>query len=236
MKKTVFFLNMFPDYEPPEALKSVLSQAAIVAADIDPEGSSVEVAIHSEVYIPVAQLEEISRELRLSYGLRKLRITATHPADQLQNVTVDELMGLFVEENSMNRSALAGAKWNWKGNTLTVKLMANGVKELREGVPAVAQNLSQRFDVPVQIEIEGGNALEGKALFEAMDRMRENYLQVSPAAAAAPQKAAAPKQDSTTFYGKPIKTPAVPMRELSLDIGSVTVEGKVFSVEHKELK
>ena len=236
MKQQVFFPNMFPDYEPPEALKSVLSQAAIVAADIDPEERSVEVAIHSETYIPIMDLEQVCQELRLSYGLKHLHITATHPAKELQKVTAEELMHLFVAENSMNRSALAGAQWNWDGDKLTVKLRANGVKELRECVPPVVRNLSQRFDVPVQIEIEAGSTLEGKALFEAMDRMRESYLHTTPAGSAAPQKAAAPKPESNTFYGKPIKTPAVPMQELSLDMGSVTVEGKVFSVEHKELK
>ena len=115
MKEQVYFLNMFPDYEPPEALQSVLSQAVIVAADIDPESHSVEVAILCDVYIPMAQLEEVSRELRLSYGLRRLNITATHPAHQLQNVAPEELMGLFVAENYMNRSALAGAQWRWEG-------------------------------------------------------------------------------------------------------------------------
>jgi hypothetical protein len=37
MSKTVFFLNMFSDYQPPEPLLGLLSQAAITAADIDPE-------------------------------------------------------------------------------------------------------------------------------------------------------------------------------------------------------
>ena len=83
MKQQVYFLIMFPDYEPPEALQSVLSQAAIVAADIDPEEHSVEVAVHSEDYIPIADLEQGSRDLRLSYGLRWLHITATHPAKEL---------------------------------------------------------------------------------------------------------------------------------------------------------
>ena len=36
MTDQVFFLNMFPDYAPPEELNAALSQAAIVAADIDP--------------------------------------------------------------------------------------------------------------------------------------------------------------------------------------------------------
>ena len=34
--ESVSILNMFPDYEPPEVLRESLSQAAIVAADIDP--------------------------------------------------------------------------------------------------------------------------------------------------------------------------------------------------------
>ena len=36
MSNTVCFLNMFPDYQPPEPLFGMLSQAAVTAADIDP--------------------------------------------------------------------------------------------------------------------------------------------------------------------------------------------------------
>ncbi len=236
MNKTVYFPNMFPDYEPPEALCSALSQAAIVAADIDPESRSVEVVIHCEQYIPLQQLQTVSDELRNAYGLRKLHITATHPAHQLQKVSNDELMQLFVAQNSMNRATLAGARWHWEGEKLTVCLLGNGVDGLKEALPSVCQNLRQRFAVPVEICIEAGKALEGKALFEEMERLRGSYLQHTPAAAAAPQKTAAPKQESNAFYGKPIKTPPIAMRELSLDMGTVTVEGKVFAVEHKELK
>ena len=57
MEEQIFFLNMFPDYEPPEELYAALSQAAIAAADIDPETRSVHVALHSERYIPQRLLE-----------------------------------------------------------------------------------------------------------------------------------------------------------------------------------
>ncbi len=206
------------------------------SADIDPESRSVEVVIHCEQYIPLQQLQTVSDELRNAYGLRKLHITATHPAHQLQKVSNDELMQLFVAQNSMNRATLAGARWHWEGEKLTVCLLGNGVDGLKEALPSVCQNLRQRFAVPVEICIEAGKALEGKALFEEMERLRGSYLQHTPAAAAAPQKTAAPKQESNAFYGKPIKTPPIAMRELSLDMGTVTVEGKVFAVEHKELK
>ena len=51
MSEQVKFLNMFPDYEPPEALQEALSQAAIVAADINPNTRSVDIAVYSEILL-----------------------------------------------------------------------------------------------------------------------------------------------------------------------------------------
>ncbi len=237
MSKTVLFLDMFPDYQPPDALRAVLSQAAIAAADIDPIAQRVHVALHSEAYIPLRLLKEVSKQLQDSYGLRQLELTATHPADQMQKMENEELRDLFVEENSLNRGALAGAKWKWEGDKLTVQLVGNGVKQLQEAVPAVQTQIRQRFAVPVTIEFEAGQALEGKELFAAMEKMRDQAMAaVSVAPSSAEQKKAAPQPETTTFYGKPFKGQAVAMKDLNLDMGSVIVEGKVFAVEHKELK
>lgn len=38
------------------------------------------------------------------------------------------------------------------------------------------------------------------------------------------------------IYGKSIRTKAIPMREVRLDLRRVTVSGKVFAVDHRELK
>ncbi len=237
MRQTVYFPQMFPDYEPPETLKSVLSQAAIVAADIDPESRTVELAIHSEIYIPKAELDALASGIRDSYGLKALFLTATHPAHQLQMLTAEELRDLFVEQNSMHRGALAGAAWNWEGSTLKVKLLGNGLKALQESAPAVCRNLQERFSCGVSIEFEAGKALEGKALFDAMEKMRNEMIIAAPTAfPAAEKKTASAPQESAAFYGKPFKGPSAPMQQLNLDMGSVIVEGRVFAVEHKELK
>lgn len=236
MDKTVLFLDMFPDFQPPDELRSALSQAAIAAADIDPVAQKVQVALHSNCYIPLRHLKEISRQLQLSYGLRSLELTATHPADQLQKMEPEELRDLFVEQNSMNRGALAGAQWQWTDQKLTVKLLGNGVEQLQETAPAVQRQLQQRFATPVTIEFEAGQALEGKDLFAAMEKMRDEALATVSVAVPAPEKKPQSQPESVTFYGKPFKGVAIPMKDLNLDMGSVIVEGKVFAVEHKELK
>ena len=69
MKSNVFFLNMFSAYEPPEHLKTVLSQAAISAADIDPNARTILVHLDSPVYIDQSELNAAAADIAQIYGL-----------------------------------------------------------------------------------------------------------------------------------------------------------------------
>ena len=235
MREHVLFLNMFSLYQPPETLSGILSQAAIVAADIDPASRRVTVAIECPTYIPQRLIDEISKGVCSVYGLRELILNAVHPSDQLHCIEADELLSMFVEHNSMTRGSLAGAQWDWQDNKLVINLVGNGKDLLEECVPAVRNALAQRFAVNVEIEIHAGTSLEGQALFDAMAKMRGNLIEQIPVTAPAAKKESA-SQDNGAIYGRPFKGKSVPMNEVSLDMGNVIVEGKVFSVEHKELK
>ena len=236
MNYAVFFLNMFPDYEPPEALCEPLSQAVISAADIDPENRWVSVTLHSDNYIPQRLLSQAQRDIAAIYGLKKLEIHPVFPENTLHSIEEEELRQLFVEENSMCRASLAGAKWTWEGNTLHVHLLANGVDLLEECRRCVVRKLNTRFDTAVHIQFHAGQNLQGKELFAHMEKLRDSMLSDLPKTGAAPQKKEQAAQPSDAIYGKPFKGKAVPMKELSLDMGIVIVEGKVFALEHKELK
>ena len=238
MNQPIYIFAMFPDYRPPEELYGPLSQAAIVAADIDQQERSVHVALHSEAYIPQRILDQAAGQIARLYGLRQMALTATHPAEELQKIEQEELRDLFVSRNSMTRGSLAGAKWSWEGTTLTVALVANGKRELEELVPQVQTTLRERFAAPVQILIQAGTALEGSALFDAMAVMRSQMMEKLPTTSrpSRPEEPAKAAQNSETFYGKPFRGNAVPMKELSLDMGTVIVEGRVFNIDHKELK
>ena len=236
MTDPVYFLHMFPDYEPPEELKSALSQAAIVAADIDAADRSVSVAVHSEGYIPGRLLDKAAKDITSLYGLRKLEITATHPASELHKIEPEELMQLFVNLNSMARGSLAGAKWVWEGTALTIRLVANGVQSLEESIPKVQRILTERFAVPVTITVEAGQNLEGNALFEAMESMRDSMLVNLPASAPKPKPENKTATADDMIYGKPFRGNPVSMDTLNLDMGSVIIEGRVYNVDHKELK
>ena len=237
MEEKIYLLNMFSEYEPPEELKEALSQAAIVAADIDMESRAADVMLHSDHYIPQRILNVAARDICGIYGLRSLTLLASHPASELQKIEKEELMNLFVSRNSMTRGSLAGARWEWDGSALEIYLKANGRDAILELVPQVERELSQRFDTDIMISVTAGNALEGQALFDAMEDFRNKALGDAPAlskAAPAQEKKATPPSDA--IYGKPFKGNPVPMNTVSVDMGTVIVEGRVFHVDHKELK
>ena len=117
-----------------------------------------------------------------------------------------------------------------------MKLVANGKEELAEHIPVVQNLLRERFACPVTITVEAGKALEGKALFEAMESMRGQLLQNLPVVSQQAKMEEKPQVQSDTFYGKPFKGVSVPMKDVSMDMGTVIIEGKVFNIDHKELK
>ncbi len=236
MTEKTLFLNMFSDYEPPEPLKSALSQAAISTADIDASRRRIGMTVESEQYIPQRLLEQAEREICPLYGLNRLDILAKHPASQLSKVEPEELMQLFVRCNSMTRGSLAGAQWTWQGSDLKIQLLANGKQALEECFPKVREKLWERFGVNVSMTVEAGETLEGQALFDAMEKLRSNVMQEMPVATVAAKKAVPASVQSEAMFGKPFRGESVPMHKVDLNMGSIIVEGKVFAVDHRELK
>ena len=234
MHQSILFLNMFSLYQPPESLESVLSQVAITAADIDPQKRVISVDLAGEKYIPQRLLEEVEQDICRLYNLKALDINPVFPAGELSKVEQEELMGMFVGINSMTRGTLAGARWSWEGTTLNIHLKANGKAELEECKAVVCNNLTQRFGTNVDIQIIPGESLEGQALFDAMQQIRGDIMRDLPKATPA-TKAEPAAQSSDAIFGKSFRGSPVSMDRLSLDMGFVIVEGKVFNIENKEL-
>ncbi len=237
MKETVTFLEMFPYYHPPESIQPALAQAVVSDANICPQTRDISVTVRFQAYVPLKQEECICREVEKCYDLRKLLLTAQYPEEAMAATNGEDLMPLFVRQNSMSRGSLAGARWVWEDGRLHIHLRANGKKLIEACIPQVRQALLKRFGRMPEIEIHAGQDLEGQALFDATEQIRDDMVRNLPKTAAPKSAAPSPQQPaSDMLYGKPFKGKPAVMRELTLDMGSVIVEGRVFSVEHKELK
>ena len=138
---------------------------------------------------------------------------------------------------------LAGCKWSFAGERAELYLRANGRDQLTPHLPAAERLLTERFGVRMGIDVISNHEPVGEELFAETEKMRLAALRDVPvpsAPAGKPQggKDAKPAAPSQTIYGKPFHGNVTPMRELSQDsdVGRVIVEGRVFAVNHKELK
>ncbi len=232
--KEIGFLNMFSDYTPDESLRLLLDAATICAAEIDTQCRGIWVRTSFPKYISHKELTQVSDQIALAYGLDQLTIEPVFSPDQLCEMDSSELLQLFVEHDSMSLGTLAGANWIWEDQTLTICLVANGKAELEKCIPSVRDTLNRRFNADVQIQIRSGKCLEGQELYDQMEKMRNAILAQLPApGSAAPEKPQV--QQPEAIYGKPFKGTPVAMKDISLDMGVVIVQGKVFNIEHKEL-
>ena len=236
MADQVKFFELFPDILFPDDQVSFLQHAQVLNAEVDQAARRIWADLFSPRYIPRRILEEAARQVEEEYSLQLVELICHHPADQLQKISPEDLRGLFAREDSMARAALAGASWTWEGTDLTISLKANGKKALEGPAAKVAQGLSRRFGTQVRIHIQAGAALEGQALFDAMEKMRQELAMDLPDVPAPEKKdVPAPPPPSEAIYGKPFRGQPTPMIDMDLNMGNVIVEGRVFAVDHKEL-
>ena len=235
MAELLNFFDMFREYEPDDNLRRMLESTRIIGADIEHSRRHIDVYMNAPEYIPLRYINETAADVCRMYYLKSLNLFISHPSDQLQRIEPEELRDLFVAQNSMARGSLAGAQWEWSGSDLTVRLRGNGKKMLEECAVKVAKGLEERFGCEVKITFEAGNALEGKDLFDAMERLRTEMISDLPAAVASPQKDAPAPAASDAIFGKPFRGAVIPMKDIDLNMGNVIVEGKVFAIDHKDL-
>ncbi len=242
----VYFPALFPDFALPEELAEALERLAVVHAELDRETRTIRLDAQAEHYLAEKQLQPLCRAVEKQYGLKQLELSVRYPAEELPNMDFRDLAQVFIRAFSPSAAILAGAGYAVTDEAVVIRLKANGKDSILQNAKKAEQFLRDRFGVSKKIEVEAHSNLEGRALFEETARIRAEALKNAPAiTASAPQSGAKPSGGSAPapaeptgalFYGRPFSGKPVRMDELNLDMFRVIVEGKVFAVQHRELK
>ena len=242
----VYFPALFPGFPLPEELVEALGRLAVVHAELDREARTIRLDAQAEQYLAEKQLQALCRDIEKEYGLRELKLSVRYPASELPNMDFRDLAQVFIRAFSPSAAILAGAGYEVTDEAVVIRLKANGKDSILQNAKKAEQFLRDRFGVSKKIEVEAHSNLEGRALFEETARIRAEALKNAPAiTASAPQggakasggAASTPAEPAgALFYGRPFSGRPVRMEELNLDMFRVIVEGKVFAVQHRELK
>ena len=242
----VYFPALFPGFPLPEELAEALGRLAVVHAELDRETRTIRLDAQAEQYLAEKQLQALCRDIEKEYGLRELKLSVRYPASELPNMDFRDLAQVFIRAFSPSAAILAGAGYEVTDEAVVIRLKANGKDSILQNAKKAEQFLRDRFGVSKKIEVEAHSNLEGRALFEETARIRAEALKNAPAiTASVPQggakasggAASTPAEPAgALFYGRPFSGRPVRMEELNLDMFRVIVEGKVFAVQHRELK
>ena len=242
----VYFPALFPGFALPEDLAEALDRLAVVHAELDRETRTIRLDAQAEHYLAEKQLQSLCQAVEKQYGLKKLELFVRYPASELPNMDFRDLAQVLIRAFSPSAAILAGAGYEVTDEAVIIRLKANGKDNILQNAKKAEQFLRDRFGVSKKIEVEAHSNLEGRALFEETARIRAETLKNAPAiTASAPQSgakssgagSAAPAEPTgALFYGRPFAGKPVRMEELNLDMFRVIVEGKVFAVQHRELK
>lgn len=245
MTEFIPFLQMFSKYVPQEQLQSILEQTQICNAELDMEARAILLEVTCPEYVSRRELEGICQELQGYYDVRRVEIFPHFPSEDLTKIEPEELMQFFVDQDSRARGSLAGCKWSWEGETLRMELVGNGKKDLESAVPSLRRYISDRFDRKISVEIQANQELHGTELFQKMEQMRQEMVSNLPKVEAPVQHKERPQNSvgktvsapagADTIFGKPFVDRTIPIKEVTLDLRTVCVAGRVFSVDHKEL-
>ena len=236
MEEKVTFLQVFSRYHPETPLSSLLECAQLEQAELDPTRGSICAELSCGAYIPAEQWDQITKAVTQLYGLRELTLALHYPLGELHRMEPEELTQLFAAETPMAKAVLAGCRYQWQDHELHIRLRANGRQTIEEAAARVRNRLKEICGEDVAITVESGVELEGQRLFDAMEEMRQEMMRKHPLPTVQEKKKPDAPTSSDLIYGKPIRVPVMPMQELALEKGVVTVEGRVFALDHKEIK
>lgn len=242
MEKTIYLLDMFAGFEPPEDLRDALSQAVVCHAEIDREVRKITISVLLEQYVGRRRISEVEQALEKQFGVRRVRLIPAFPGELLEKMDFSDLAQVLIRQYSPAAASLAGARWEIQDNVIRVYLRANGKEALLPHLKAAERYVADHFGRDVTIEIEANECTDPQKLFAETERIRREAMErFALEGPTIPQHngrpSATPAEVPTDLiFGKPFKGEATPMRDLNLDMFRVIVEGEVFAVGHRELK
>ena len=242
-----------------------LAQNCIVThSTVDVPNNTIHLKVRLNAPADQEELDALSARLTQSCGIGRLELEPEEaPAEQA--VSHEWICSLLYAMYPPAIGLLNQADIEDQGDEIIITVITGGSRMLSRFSSRISDRIQETFNRKVRITFKDRNFSDSEALFQRTEVIRKQSIknqhggersysavQANPAAVSAvqkpPAKAAAvpaashpakltpaPASDPQVIFGKRNPDPAIPMRDLTLDMNIATVEGTVFAVNHREL-
>ncbi|MGI6030538.1 MAG: PolC-type DNA polymerase III [Eubacteriales bacterium] len=247
-------LEIFHLYQPDETTKEMLSHAQLTEAIAHTERRSIQLTLTFSDIIPSRiLLYQVQDELTRLYQLSHFEIhTRYSNPDLLGEAYFQQLIPYAKREIPGANGFLDDAVFQWEEGILHISLQRGGesLLKLAKCDTKLAALIREEFGCQAQVCFDGQKELcisseEYRQHAQMQQQLTQRLLRETPSSAqsgtaavgkSGAAKGAAPAAtDSPILLGREIRDAVTPMRDITQESGRVTVEGRVFALETREV-
>ena len=173
-KSKVLFLEMFREYAPEDA--DLWRTVELESAQLDAGERRISLELSAPGYIPKDRVDRTVDQLTKLYDLNRLELRLHYPQAALEQVPPRELVDLLCGFYAPSRAILAGSRWEISRESIAIHLAANGKDQLEPHLHHLHQAIHDWFGVTPEITVHAHSALEGQALYDETERIRQEAL------------------------------------------------------------
>ncbi|MBQ1352240.1 MAG: PolC-type DNA polymerase III [Oscillospiraceae bacterium] len=224
------FSVLFSNCPLEEETRQIFSSVFIRSVVIKKAERSIEIQLDQTV--PEEAQKEAEDAIQRWYQMERVSLRA--PIVSAAEQKVDQIQSLFAAQFPPAAGLFQKARLEETSQGMTLFLENPGAELLAPYCDAVLQTLQQE-DPTCTLRLRSIQPEESK---EEMLRKREAFReeQLRESAQMIKRSEAKKKQKRKVIFGKTIRKAPIPIGTLNLDMNTVTIKGKVFSVQHRELK
>lgn len=243
--KDVGILNFIGEYLNDE-VRNAFSGGIVEKAELDEQRLKLSFTVRFGAYFDDALITEARNEIKKALELNAVAIDVRYPESEFTDKVVPLLKRALKEEIAVSNGFLRDARFRISGKSVEIELSGGADVLNRAGAGEfLSRYVAERFGTKVGVKITDSDGAAPTARPEYV-RARKRDEKTGPAPVKKVEKSVEPvkKYDDLpvsfsnvkTLYGSRIKSKPVPLRDISVEDGNVTVWGKIFSSDIRETK
>ncbi|MBQ3007063.1 MAG: PolC-type DNA polymerase III [Clostridia bacterium] len=237
-------LNFIGEYINP-GLREIFSGGTVEHISLDEETMKLSITARFDMYVEDRFIISAQNEIKNALGINKAVIIPLYHRNAFTQACVPQLARAMKDNIAAANGFLENAQFTLRDDAVDIYVF-NGAEILIESGAKefLSKYIRDTFGVQATVEIRG----EGSAKLDSPEyvQMQAEGIKIEVPVEEDLSKPKAAKQEfedlpisltnAKVIYGNKIKSKPVPLKEISIEDGNVTVWGKVFSLDMRDTK
>ncbi|NLD87988.1 MAG: PHP domain-containing protein, partial [Clostridiales bacterium] len=254
MDSTTPIAHICRNYKPPKELEKAYSLIKVetIKGDRTKKQMSFRCVLKGDV--PDEEIEKIEQGIKNAYSLSLMKLEIKRIGKEFDDELADMLISRIKTIFPSIQGFLAGCTYEYIDRKIKFNLVNGGVELLSEPAKKIEKILTEEYGIQAIVEFVSASGISSEELEREHEEDRERLIQdqIEKSAAETPisgnskdkekgkrspqkprRKARVISSSETVILGKPMQESITEMKDLNLNLRNVTVQGDVFSVNHR---